>query len=357
MLERWITYQERRRLAHDTNRRALPFEWGIEFIESRNGSQDPHRIFDEYVDWAMQHSDAFFHHTPTTDYHFDGHQLTYPSQIQTPYPENNTVYARYYPAKQWLSREKIRPAVIVMPQWNGDYAAHVALAQLFARFGISALRLSMPYHDLRKPPQLERSDYMVSSNLGRTIQASRQAVLDVRRGADWLLHRGFNRIAVMGTSIGSSVAFLTFAHDERFDAGIFNHGSSFFGDVVWTGITTQHVRKGIETHLTQEQLRRYWSPISPFPFIRRLQSNPRKMLIVSAKYDLSFLPCFSQDVFREYNARQIPFELQLMPCGHYTLGAFPFNWWVASRMIRFLRRHLFSAPSRGKNPPSPLCRS
>lgn len=342
MLERWITSQERRRLARDTNRRILPFEWGVEFIEARNGSENPARIFGEYVDWAMENSEEFFGHTPTSDYHFDGRHLTYPSQIQTPYSENNTVFARYYPSKHLNSQKKIRPAVIVMPQWNGDFDAHVALAQLFARFGISALRLSMPYHDSRKPPHLERSDYMVSSNIGRTLQASRQAVLDVKRAADWLLSQGFNRIAVMGTSIGSSVAFLTFAHDPRFAAGIFNHGSSFFGDVVWTGITTQHVRQGIESHLTQEQLRRYWSPISPFPFIRRLKQNPRKMLIVSAQYDLSFLPCFSQDVFREYKTHGIPFELQLMPCGHYTLGTFPFNWWVAGRMVRFLRRHLLS---------------
>jgi Prolyl oligopeptidase family len=343
MLKRWVISQEKRRLARDTNRRVLPFEWGVEFIEARNGAGDPGHILEEYVNWAMQNSDEFFRHTPTGDYQFDGRELTYPSQIQTPYPENNTVFARYYRARQGTAQKKIRPAVIVMPQWNGDYEAHVALAQLFARCGISALRLSLPYHDSRKPPYLERSDYMVSSNIGRTLQASRQAVLDVRRAADWVLTQGYNRIAVMGTSIGSSVAFLTFAHDPRFVAGIFNHGSSYFGDVVWSGITTQHVRKGIETHLTQEQLRRYWSPISPFPFIRRLKQNPRKMLIISAQHDLSFLPCFSQDVFREYQAHQIPFELQLMPCGHYTLGTFPFSWWAAGRMVRFLHRHLLSA--------------
>lgn len=345
MLKRWITYREKKHLAKDTNRRVLPFEWGIEFIERRNGSRDPRQILEAFVDWAMENSDEFFRHTSTNDYEFDGFHLTFPSQIQTPYPENNTVYCRYYPAKQLNAQKGIRPAVIVMPQWNGDYNAHVALAQLFARFGITALRLSMPYHDRRKPPYLERSDYMVSSNVGRTIQASHQAILDVKRAADWLLAQGFNRLSVMGTSIGSSVAFLTFAHDPRFSVGIFNHGSSYFGDVVWTGITTQHVRLGLETHLTQEQVRRYWSPISPYPFIQRLKQNPRKMLIISAKYDLSFLPSFSRDVFHEYDAHQIPFDLQLMPCGHYTLGTFPFSWWAATRMIEFLRRNLFSTLS------------
>jgi hypothetical protein len=340
MIERWIARKEKEFLARDTNRRVLPFEWGIEFLGLHNGSNDPPRAMNEFVDWAMANSGEFFHHTPADQFHFDGFQLSFPSQIQTPYSENNTVYARYFPARHLAKQKQARPAVIVMPQWNSDEVAHVALASLFARFGITALRMSMPYHDQRKPPHLERSDYMVSSNVGRTIQASRQAILDARRCADWLLRQGFNRLGIMGTSIGSSVAFLTFAHDERFEAGIFNHGSSYFGDVVWTGITTQHVRKGLETHLTQQELRRFWAPISPFPFIKRLKQNPRHMLIVSAKYDLSFLPCFSQDLFREYRNHGIPLEIQIMPCGHYTLGTFPFNWWVASRMIRFLRKSL-----------------
>lgn len=344
MFRRLIAFEERRRLARDTNRKVLPFEWGLEFLGLPDGHDSPRTALEAYVERAMKNSDEFFHHTSTDQYAFDGSHLRFPSQIETPSLENNTVHARFFPARNGAGKNGARPAVVVMPQWNGDTNAHVALARLFARFGVSALRLSLPYHDWRKPPEMERSDYMVSSNVGRTLQASRQAILDVRRAADWLERQGYNRLAVMGTSIGSSVAFLTFAHDTRFKAAIFNHGSSYFGDVVWTGITTQHVRRGLETEISQEDLRRFWSPISPFPFIQKLKSNPRRMLLISAKYDLSFLPEFSGDVFREYRAHKIPVEIQLMPCGHYTLGVFPFSWFVAARMIRFLRSSLLAAP-------------
>ncbi|MDD5541854.1 MAG: prolyl oligopeptidase family serine peptidase [Acidobacteriia bacterium] len=345
MLRQLIAFEEKRRLSRDTNRKVLPFEWGLEFLGLRDGHGNPRQTLEAYVDRAMKNSDEFFRHTSPSQYSFDGFHLRFPSQVETPSLENNTVHARYFPATYGSKHPRLRPAVIVMPQWNGDIQAHVALSKLFARFGISALRLSLPYHDWRKPAELERSDYMVCSNVGRTLQASLQAILDVRRAADWLQQQGYNRLAVMGTSIGSSVAFLTFAHDARFDAAIFNHGSSYFGDVVWTGITTQHVRKGLETELTQEELRRFWSPISPFPFIQKLKTNPRKMLLISAKYDLSFLPEFSADVFREYHAHKIPVEIQLMPCGHYTLGEFPFSWFIAARMIRFLRKSLLSGPA------------
>ena len=148
-----------------------------------------------------------------------------------------------------------------------------SLAQLLARFGISGLRLSLPYHDVRMPAELERADYMVSSNVGRTLQACRQAVLDVRQCVDWLERRGYESIGITGTSIGSCVSFLAYAHEPRLRAGVFNHVSSYFADVVWTGISTRHVRQGFEGEVELETLRRAWLPISPNAFIHRLKHD------------------------------------------------------------------------------------
>ena len=98
--------------------------------------------------------------------------------------------------------------MVVLPQWNAGPEDHVALARLLARFGISALRLSLPYHDARMPPELHRADYIVSANVGRTVQVCRQAVLDARRAVDWLESRGYERIGILGTSLGSCLALL-----------------------------------------------------------------------------------------------------------------------------------------------------
>src|SRR6185436_9525155 len=127
--------------------------------------------------------------------------------------------------------------------------------------GISALRLSMPYHHDRKPPEIERAEYLVSPNVGRTLAASRQAVTDARRAADWLLERGYKKVGLIGTSIGSCIAFLTFAHDVRFATGVFIHVSTYYADVVWEGLSTSHVRKALEGVIPLEHLRRLWEPI------------------------------------------------------------------------------------------------
>ena len=70
--------------------------------------------------------------------------------------------ARWFPAKG-------HRAVIVMPQWNADAVSQNALCRIFNVLGISALRMSMPYHDIRRPHELTRADYAVSANIGRTM--------------------------------------------------------------------------------------------------------------------------------------------------------------------------------------------
>ncbi len=96
--------------------------------------------------------------------------LRFTSPERTPYPENDQVNARWYPAPAHKDPARPRQAIIVLPQWNSDGLGHNSLCTIFNRMGISALRLSMPYHDIRRPAEFERSDYAVSANIGRSSQ-------------------------------------------------------------------------------------------------------------------------------------------------------------------------------------------
>ena len=111
-------------------------------------------------------------------------------------PRTTPVYARLFPAPRLKGgAEDRRRAVLVLPQWNADAGGHVGLCQLLARFGINALRLSLPYHDRRMPPRLSRADYIVSANVVRTVQVCRQAVVDARRAIAWLAARATSGLA------------------------------------------------------------------------------------------------------------------------------------------------------------------
>jgi pimeloyl-ACP methyl ester carboxylesterase len=198
----------------------------------------------------------------------------------------------------------------------------------------------MPYHEGRRPAHLERADYMIGSNLGRTIQACRQAVQEARLAADWLRHQGYQTVGLIGTSIGSCIAFLTFAHDDRFKVGVFNHASSYFADVVWQGLTTQHVRQSLESHISLDDLRYYWSLISPQTFVHRLQGTTRRSLMISARYDLSFPPHLTRLFYQELARWNVPFDTATLPCGHYTTAVTPFKYMDGFLIANYFRKHL-----------------
>ena len=337
MIGRLFHAWEQQLASVDTNRVIRPFEWGLDWLDLDETSNTPIAQLHAWADAAAQGSDAFFSAPATGSYTLDGDRLSFPSALETPYPVNNTVRVRVFPADAARAAGRKR-AVVVLPQWNSDERGHVGLCQLFARFGVTALRLSLPYHDDRRPPDLQRAEYIVSSNVGRTVHANRQAVLDARRTVDWLVDQGYERIGIMGTSLGSCLAMLTMAHDPRIRAGAFNHISPYFADVVWRGISTRHVRAGLEGHIDLENLRRIWMPISPWPFISRIRN--RHVLMVYARYDFTFPVDLSRAFLAEFARQGIRHDTTVLPCGHYTTGKAPFKFLDGYALTRFFVKKL-----------------
>lgn len=332
--------RERRYHARDNNRIVRPFEWGLEFITGHVNGDDPKDVLLRHTDEAMKRSDAFYRLPEIDDFNLQGDQLTWTSVITTPSADNNLARARYFPAKKKGSRSDA--AVVVLPQWNAQPDSHVEACRIFNFIGASALRLTLPYHEERRPPELARADHLVSSNIGRTIQSMRQAVLDARAAVAWLRnHGGYERIGILGTSIGSCTAFLAFAHDPSINVGVFNHVSGYFADVVWEGISTQHVRAGLSDHVTLDELREFWKPISPVPFIPRLQQLERRpMRFIAARYDLTFPAKMSRKVIAEVRSRGIDLDVVWLPCGHYTTAEMPWKALDAWKIATFMRKHL-----------------
>jgi dienelactone hydrolase len=338
MIERFFHRWEQRLAGiskHDRVQR--PFDWGLDWIHS-NGSPHPSPLdaVRTWVDSVMADTDAFFTPPPTDRYRLESGELTFPSALETPHPENNTVHARFFPARDEPGEP--RRAVVVLPQWNSDAGGHIGLSQLLARVGVSALRISLPYHDRRMPPELTRADYIVSSNIARTVQVCRQAVLDVRRAVWWLRDQGYDRIGLLGTSLGSCLAMLAASHEPLVRAQALNHVSPFFADVVWRGVSTSHVRAGLDGHITLDTLRELWRPISPWSYLDR--HHDRKTLLVYAKYDLTFPADLSQALIDEFRRRRIPTEVATLPCGHYSTGQAPFKFLDGYFLARFLVKNL-----------------
>jgi dienelactone hydrolase len=395
---RWMYRWETRLTTRDENRVVRPLEWGFEwiapFLEAQNlGTAElthAERGGDVAVEAAMErinqvlirHSDDFFGYERPTDFRLEErHPLLFPTNVRpetlakdaalrqqaedgdleraqflrftsperTPYPENDLVNARWFPAPAHKDPARPKQAIVVLPQWNADAFSHNALCAMFNRMGISALRLSKPYHDIRRPTELERSDYAVSANIGRTLSACRQAVVDIRCCIDWLEDQGYEHFGVLGTSLGSCYAFLASAHDSRIRVNAFNHASTAFGDVVWAGQSTRHIREGLaDAGLTQDRLRALWGAISPVSYYEKFASTSlarrKKVLVVYADYDLTFPREYSLQVVEAFRRSGVDFEPRVLPCGHYTTGETPYKFidgwylgWFVYRAYKALR--------------------
>lgn len=357
MLRYVIHNWERKLSRRDSNRVVRPFDCGTEslgprhFTEPSNvgGTGQLDKIF-RFNERAISESNRFFSWESVPTFSLEDGWLTFQSAVRTPFAENNTAFARYFPVPgqagslngsraHEITRARGR-AVVVLPHWNAKAQEHVALCELLNRTGIAGLRLSLPYHDRRMLPGFERADYMVSANLGRTLQANRQAVLDTRAAVHWLQAQGYDRIGIVGTSLGSCIAFLTFVHEQRIRVGVYNHVSSYFGDVVWEGLTTAHVRRGLEVAITRDDVRRAWLAISPNSYVSKLVGDERRGLLISARYDLSFTPELSRLLFQECDRHGVKLERAIVRCGHYTLGRAPYKYYAGYLLANYFRRYL-----------------
>ena len=390
---RWMYAWETRLTTRDENRVVRPLEWGFEWVvpfleahgfdsvvpgpEAEHDDAAAEAAMVRINQFLIRNSKEFFSYARPTDFRLEerfpelfptnvrpetlakdaeikrqaaegrlerAQYLRFTSPERTPYPENDLVNARWYPAPAHKDPARPKQAIVVMPQWNADGFSHNSLCTLFNRMGVSALRLSKPYHDIRRPVELERSDYAVSANIGRTISACRQAVVDIRCCLDWLEEQGYEHFGVLGTSLGSCYGYLASAHDARLRVNAFNHASTAFGDVVWAGQSTRHIRQAVqEAGLTQDRVRALWAAVSPVSYYEQFKgaaaNGPGKnVLVVYANYDLTFPREYSLQVVDAFRRSGVRHEIRVLPCGHYTTGETPYKfidgWYMGSFVHR-----------------------
>jgi hypothetical protein len=328
--EHAIRRYEHRRWTTDDNRTVRSFEWGLEHVNGNAAHRDPQLFFAEYASEVIARSEEWFLPTEVADYRVDGENvLTFTSPLTSPWLENNIVHAQLFRAR------RAGPAVLVLPNWNAKWHGQTALCKWLQRVGITAVKMSLPYHDRRMANGHERADQLVAPNIGLTLLANRQAVQDARACLTWLERQGYDRLGILGTSIGSSVGYITLVHDKRVCAGGFFHVSTYFADVVSRGMTTNHVWEALRRVVTVEELRRYWAPISPMPYVERGMGAHRSAFMVSGKYDPTFLPELTHQMVESLRAHGAdPLTLEL-PVGHYSLELAPFSYVAGYRMIMY----------------------
>jgi dienelactone hydrolase len=263
--------------------------------------------------------------------------IRFSSDVSTGLAENDLVWA-----KVTKTRSSGR-ALVVFHHWNAT-SRSPKLANFFSRRGITVVEMALPYHLERRRPSSRYADYMLSPNLGRTIQSVRQAVLDGRKLIRALKNDGYEDVSVLGMSLGAWVAGLIAAHDPAVRKAALLLSAGSLADMVWTGRATCHIHASLEADIGLANLRRAWGPLNLENYADKLAQTDLDLQFVFATRDTVVLPALSQQLVAKLRtAGAVPGILELN-CGHYSLSLPPNVIWTGLSIFRLLSRSQRSLP-------------
>ncbi len=261
--------------------------------------------------------------------HWEDGWITFTSSHPTNIENNDTVRAK---VTHGGSSDQ---ALIVFHHWNST-SRNSQLARFLAWHGITVVEVAMPYHLERARPTSSHADYMLSANLGRTIQSMRQAVLDGRQLIRILKDSGYETVSVLGISLGSWAAGLIAAHDPAIERAALFLTAGSLADMVWTGRATQHIRASLQDDIELADLRRAWSPLSLESFTDKLARPDLDLQLVLGKRDTVVLPELSERLIARLAKAEATPEALKLNCGHYSLSRPPYIVRAGVSLSRFL---------------------
>jgi pimeloyl-ACP methyl ester carboxylesterase len=173
---------------------------------------------------AMLADDGFFPAAvlPRDELAFRGtHQFTFQSRVTTPWPENNVVHGKLYRAgTDWAGK----PSVLLVHGWNGElgyYYQFPFIARLLNRSGLNAAMIELPYHARRRPTGNGAINNFISHDLIRMLEATQQAIADLRAVLAWLRAQGSPLVGMWGVSLGAWLTGLVTALDPAVRLAVF----------------------------------------------------------------------------------------------------------------------------------------
>ena len=154
------------------------------------------------------------------------YQLTYES-------EGDTVYAAYFEPKR---PGKAPCAIGIHGMFSEDEDQFWHVADFAAKRGFAVLMPSLPYHHRRsKGIQVISGQKFVVATPVAVRENFRRAVIDMRRGLDWLMSRDNvdpERVYITGASLGGMVSMLTYKADPRLKGGVFLVAGAGFREIL-----------------------------------------------------------------------------------------------------------------------------
>ena len=333
MYYRWLDqWDERRTRRRDDVKKVTGLVLDPELVFPAREGVWSLEAFCDSAELTAANSGSFFGLSdPIANISTDAQWIRFPSSVSTGISENDLVHAKVTRAGSFDH------AVIVFHHWNAT-SRNAALARHLARQGLTVVEIAMPYHLERARPGSSYAGHMLSSNIGRTLQSVRQAVIDGRQLIGVLQRAGYRRVSVLGISLGSWVAGPVAAEDASIHKASLILSAGSLADMVWSGAATQHIRAGLEGKLELSELRRAWSPLDLGSYAAKLARPGLVVQFVLAKRDKVVLPELSETFIRQIQGLGVSTDVTRLNCGHYSLALPPYAIRLGISVSRFLKR-------------------
>jgi dienelactone hydrolase len=229
------------------------------------------------------------------------------SPIQTPFTHNNTVHGRFFRCGgDWQSK----PTVILLHGWNDEINHRFRFPMLswqFNRVGMNCATIEVPYHFQRRPHPPAAVQNFISEDILRTVEATQQALADIRALASWLHEQGCDQVSLWGVSLGAWLAGLSICHDDQFHSAVLVTPVARMDRMISETAFVAPIRQalqGSDMDLSPFNLRNY-----------QPQLARENILLVEAKHD-RFVP--AETVEELWQSWGEP-EIWRRDCGHVTV--------------------------------------
>lgn len=287
--------------------------------------------------------------------------LSFPSPFTSGYPFNDTVYVdTFEPAEKTTY-----PPVVLIHSWlerkNGltEY-----LAKGLCKYGFGTYLIHLPYHINRAKKQYKSGSLFITPDIQRSVNAYRQAVIDIMALCDWLGDREETKkysIGMAGISLGSLILNTIMGIDRRIKAGVSILGGGNLHYIFIRGIATLpfvvcEMAKGLRIkdykNMTKDYIEylkavrkantpedienipspREWFLIDPLTYAHL--NHPRQVLMINAMFDL-IIPF--RATLQLWEALGKP-KIIWLPSTHITAGLF-YNT-IFHHTHRYLKIHI-----------------
>lgn len=332
MFYNWLdNWDERRAQRGDEAKKTTEFTLGSEF-----GFPAAKKVsaMAELCTLAQQAvADPYFYNSPhesISDVLLEDGLIKFQSGISTETEQNNVVVAKI------TESGSLDHALVIFHHWNAS-KRNTQIANYFSKRGITVIEISLPYHFERSRIGSTHADYMLSSNLGRTIQSVRQAVWDGLKLINWLKFEGYGQISVLGMSLGSWVAGLVAAHEPFVKKASLFLSAGSLADMVWTGRATRKIRESLEPSVGLIELRNAWAPLNLENYTSKLSRPELDLQVVLAKRDTVVSPELSEQFIGRLKEAGATPDVLTLNCGHYSLALPPNILWAGLNLKRLLK--------------------